>query len=318
MITIELFGNQMVDNMILSNAPLTGNEVTTLKDKTQYSNLQWSDFANALILCNYQGNDFSSSLPIDGNILGFDVKKQTYYDNSYIDVGSFDLDSLVQGESEGTYTIVDHCVQNNTMYKYTIFVQTEDTLGASTTATASSYSDYWTLSPLAKVKGKKNTYSILTDENDNLIIWNFGVNCQESQYTQNLDRTVYQTFSAKPLVSIGQSNYLTGQLTCFLGQVLCNAEYYEPTVLLKKFRNMVVSNDLFLLKNPKGETKIITITGSPTFTYNNEWANLYSAKLDNDFNDITNRPTELSFSYTEIEDPEKYSIVSIGQDYGIL
>ena len=318
MITIDLFGNQMVDNMVLSTTPLTTAEISTLKDRDEFSNLQWEDFSNALIICNYIGNDYSSSLPITGNIIGFDVKKKTGYDKVYTDVGSFSLDDLSEGGTEGTYTITDHCVQNNTDYEYTIFVKTDNSLGASTTAQSFTYSNYWTLSPIAKVKGKQNTYRILTDEDDKVIIWNFGVNCQESAYTQNLDRTTYQTFNAKPLVSIGQSNYLTGQLTCLLGQVTCNGEYYEPTILLKKFRNMVASNDLFLLKNPKGDTRIVTITGSPTFTYNNDWANLYTTKLPNNFDEITNRPTELNFSFTEIEDPEKYSIVSIGQDYGIL
>ena len=317
---IRLYGNQMVDNIVLSNTPFTSGEKAILKDKTKFSSLQWEDFPNAMIICNYINNDYSSSLPITGNIIGFDIKKKTYYDKTYIDVGSFTLDELAEGESEGTYNITDHNVQNNYDYTYDIFVLTDEKLGIVTTATATTYSNAWTLSPIAKVKGTKTQYKILTDENNNLIIWNFGVNCQESSMTQNLDRTVYQNLAAKPLVSIGLSNYLTGGLTCLLGEVTCNGEYYEPTILLKKFRDMIASNDLFLFKNPKGDTRIVTISDNPSYTYNNDWANLYKTSLDteNNISDITNRPTELSFQYTEIDDPEKYSIVSIGTEYGIL
>lgn len=303
---IILYDNQFVDSLIFSSSALTETEQSSFNSN---DTLSWSDFANAKILCNFDNSLTSSYFSgITGEITSYEISKIKNNDSFYTKVATLQESELkTDPDDEDYYYITDYNTNNNNQYSYYISPMTNTAVQTTLTGKIITDWDVFTLTPI--IKNSDNSFSVVQDENGNPVIWSFLLNCSENELTLNQDKTIFSTFAEKPKISIGELNYITSSFSCLLGQTLYNGQYYESNVLLEKWNDMLKNQSLFLFKNPKGDTMIVSIDAGSSRQYMNEVANYYINNI-NDVNEITNRPTTISFSYTEIQDTANVQIHS--------
>lgn len=305
---IILYAEQNLEALIINNAPFSVEEETKFNGVEA---LSWENFPKASIICNFNNSLTSSNLEqIQNEIVGYEILKQKNDENFYKLVANIDLGEL-QSSSEGSdfYFIEDYNISNNTQYTYYISALSENTIEVTSKNKIVTDWDVYTLSPI--ISYGNNIYEIIKDETGKPIIWTFGLNFQEGEITLNQDKTVFTTFAPMPKISVGDLNYTTGSFSCLLGSILCNGEYYESNIILTKWEDMLKNNSLFLFKNPKGEVRVISIDANPTRSYMNEAAN-YNINYNTATQEITTRPTTISFTYTEVLESKDIRIFSIG------
>jgi len=127
------------------------------------------------------------------------------------------------------------------------------------------------------------------------IIWLFDCNLTSTQITQNLDTTTFRTFTQRPKLSKGKSNYQTMGINALLGSVSYVSNKYEEDMdLLEKWQEFVGECDLCIWKDRKGAIKIGTIYDNPSAQYIDE---------------ISDQPTQISFTFVETKDISDFSVL---------
>lgn len=298
---IILHSGQKVECLILSSAAFNENEKQNFITKPS---LDWAEYPQGKILCNFENNLVSSLLPINQAITAYEISKRENNDNFFTKVATLtEEDISVEGEY---FKLKDYNVRNNSNYLYRISPLTANTVQTTLENSIITKWDSYTLSPIIKT-AETDRYEIVKDEYDIPIIWNFQLNCSESDITLNQDKTMFTTFAKKPKVAIGALNYCTGSFSCLLGNTLYNDCYYEPTVILDKWNKMIETNHLYLFKNVKGDSMVIYIESGAKRKYMNEALNYYISTFDG-VPAITDRPTTIDFSYVEIMDSKNIQI----------
>lgn len=298
---IILHDNQIVDCLLLSSSAFNEEETQAFKAKDI---LEWGDYSQGKILCNFEDNLTSSLLPINQEVTAYEISKRENNNNFFTKVVTL-TDQEIQTEGE-YFKLKDYNVRNNSHYTYRISPLTQNTVQTTLENSIITKWDTYTLSPIVQDKDK-NIYTIVKDEYDVPIIWSFQLNCSEGDIALNQDKTMFTSFAKKPKVSIGELNYHTGNFSCLLGNTFYNDCYYEPIIMLDKWNKMLENNHLYLFKNIKGDTMIIYIESGTTRKYMNEAANYYIAAFDGVPN-VTDRPTTIDFSYVEIMDGSNIQI----------
>lgn len=126
--------------------------------------------------------------------------------------------------------------------------------------------------------------------------WKLYVEPEESEITQNLNRYVHKGFNSKPKITINDNNYISGSLTCKLSQVECPEMSFQDTIyMVEAWRKFISENSLYLLKNPKGEMWIVSVSDNPTTSYDYSYSTI---------------PTTISFTYTECRDINEIAIIN--------
>lgn len=302
---IILYNNQTVDSFIYSSTFLTESETDNFENN---ENLSWKDYSNAKIICNFSGNLTSTYYEgkITQQIIGYEIFKKRPQEKYLTKVGNFNLEDL--GEEGENYYIIDYNVKNNNEYFYFISPVAENNVQFTFSNKVLTNWDVFSLVPIYQID--ENRYGIVKDEFGQPINWIFQLNCVEDEIVLNQDKTVFTNFSNKPKISIGDLNYYTGNFSCLLGNTLYNDTYYEPNTLLEKWDKMIKENHIYLFKNPKGDSMIISLENNSSKKYMNEVANYYIDSYNNN-QFVTNRPTTISFSYTEVLDSDKIQICGV-------
>lgn len=304
---IVLYNNQTVDCLIYSTTSFTSEEINTFNNST---NLDWDDFKSPKIICNFTNNLASSYLEgTTDKITGYEISKKRPQENFTRSLGMFSTSSLhTDAEDSNFYSLVDYNVKNNTEYTYFISPLTENYVQPTLSNKVVTDWDIFTLTPIYKIID--NQYGVVRDEFEQPMNWIFQLNCDEGDITLNQDKTTFTTFASKPKIAIGDLNYYSGSLSCLLGNTLYNDEYYEPNILLEKWDKMVKQNYLYLFKNAKGDSYIVSLEDGTKKKYMNEIAN-YHRHSYNMETAITNRPTTISFNYIEVLDADNIQILNI-------
>lgn len=297
---IILYDNQVVDCFIYSSASFAEEEKESFK---QSSNLIWDNFSNAEIICNYTNSLASSYLnDITDKITSYQILRKRPEENFAKSLGIFSSQELEKTKSNKQfYSLIDYNIKNNNEYVYFISLLTEQYIQTTLKSKVLVDWDIFSLVPIYQIKD--NTYGVIKDEFGQAINWIFQLNCSEGDITLNQDKTSFTTFASKPKISVGDLSYYSGNFSCLLGNTLYNDQYYEPNILLEKWNKMVKENYIYLFKNTKGDSMIISLEDGTKKTYMNEVANYYRGKY-NMQTAITNRPTTIEFSYIEIMDAE--------------
>lgn len=300
---IILYENQKVDSLVYASSAFTPEEQNNFKNN---SKLDWDDFTNPKIICNFEQNLNSSLLEkISDKITNYEISKKTPEEKFARSLGIFSLSELqTDEEQDNFYCIVDYNVKNNIEYSYFISPLTEDYIQTTLVSKVLTNWEVFSLTPIFHQEGDPdNKYRVLKDEFGEAINWIFHLNCSEGDITLKQDKTMFTTFASKPKISMGDLNYYTGSLSCLLGNVLYNDTYYEPNILLEKWNKMIKENHIYLFKNPKGDCLIVSLEEGTKRKYMNEVLNYYKNNYNGEIA-ITNRPTEIEFSYVEIMDSE--------------
>ena len=308
---ILLYGYQEIECLLYSSSPLTSAQADEFNNPKNLSkDLEWENYPKAKIICNLNDNLVSSIIEdiTTDNITGYEISKKTTGENFFTKVANISTQELENSElpiEEGYYKLIDYNVKNNNQYQYQVIPLTEDYAQAQLTETIIAKWDIFTLTPIQQITGTR--YAIVRDENNEPIIWSFQMNCSEGDISLNRDITTFNTFTSKPKVSIGETHYHKGQLSCLLGNMLYNDTYYESGYMLDKWNQTIQNNHLFLFKNAKGDAMIVALEDGIQRKYMNEAMNYYINALD-DGEVITTRPTTITFSYIEVLDAKDIQI----------
>lgn len=126
--------------------------------------------------------------------------------------------------------------------------------------------------------------------------WKLFINAEEGDIIQNINRHVHVGYYDKPKVTVNDNNYISGTLSCDITQISpVDSKLTDSIYKVQEWRKFITENELFLLKNPKGDVWVVSITDNPTTKYN------YQNKL---------KQTTVSFSFTECKDIKDIAIVN--------
>lgn len=215
------------------------------------------------------------------------------------------------------YLITDYGVKNNTEYEYFLESIFSNPMGEYLTLqddamqTNKKILTQWDSFMLYPLKKENNSYALF-EEGGGVSLWSFGLNFKEGEISLNQDKTIFTSYIEKPIVTKGELNYASGSLSCLLGEVNYNSTYFEPALLLQKWEDFIKYNSIALYKNIKGDIFIVYIDNNYNRSHMNEVANYY---IDNfrGFEEITQRPTTISFNFTEIDEINPENFVKIGE-----
>lgn len=187
----------------------------------------------------------------------------------------------------------DFLVANNNDYRYILILQT--TINSDTDSEPIyKYYKYvtdwfnfscngWVIIGLNKLEKKicsKDVYSIGD-------CWKFYVEVDSGEITQNINTSIYDSYSTYPKVAKIGNNYISGTLSAMLGQIDCNNDDFEDDIYkVNAWKNFINKYQTYILKSDKGDIWQVSISSNPTINYD-ENLNLY---------------TTISFSYVQVGD----------------
>ena len=202
-----------------------------------------------------------------------------YYSIYKIDLANANEMEFLTKITNGKMSFSDYNVVNGKQYKYIIFAETDSGVAnAKETTTVQTVWDTWSLIGL---KNTDNPNVFMADEEN---IWLLNLSLESAEQNQNMAKVEYKNLTPYPKISQGTSNYISGSITCLLGQIDNNGRYSEPAEKLDAWRNFINSSDLKLLKDIKGHSYLVQ-----TMSSNNKL-------IDQSIEQIN----RISFSYVEV------------------
>lgn len=185
-------------------------------------------------------------------------------------------------------SLIDYMVQNQKEYQYVVFPETASYLGAPMES-AFVTTDWWNWSITDLIATETTNLYKADTENT----WLFELDIASSDITHNFDAQLIETMAQFPKVSIGEQNYISSGLNCYLGNV-SNAQYINDTPdKQQQFRDFVKNGRLKLLKDRKGNAYIISIISS-SFQNNDS---------------LQEQPTKISISWVQLDKIDNYSVI---------
>ncbi len=136
--------------------------------------------------------------------------------------------------------------------------------------------------------------------------WKLYANVEEGDKTQILNHNLQTNYAAKPRIVMNDNNYITGSITCCLANIECvdgDVEFKDDIYMVESWRKFISESELYLLKNPKGDVWIVSITDNPTTNY--DYSNEYM-------------PTTISFNFTECRNLDDIIISNSGVSIDVL
>lgn len=170
--------------------------------------------------------------------------------------------SFVAKLNEGELSLFDYNILGNTSYKYYIFKESDSSISeAIATNQITTCWDDWSLVDVISDNKNENLYYANSKR-----LWRFNLNLQSADTTQTMNTTVYNNLTQFPKISMGKLNYASGSITCLLGSLRKDGDnqygYYEPISLLKEWNEFCTNGNLKLLKDRKGNSMLVAITGT--------------------------------------------------------
>lgn len=196
---------------------------------------------------------------------------------------------------DGYLSVTDYKVANNRKYQYYIFKETATAMSQAVLSNDVVIDWYdWSIIDVTPSLTDKNLYYANPSS-----MWKLTLNLSSDSTTQNMSTTVYQTLAQFPKVSTSNSNYSSGGLSCLLGSVekvgANTADYNEPFNKIKEWNKFCSNGNLKLLKDRRGNIRLVMITDT-------------SSEIDDI---VTQQPTTISFSWVEVEDMDKISVIGV-------
>lgn len=236
-------------------------------------------------------------------------------------------------DMHGNYSMIDYGVKANAFYHYLIAYRQgvgnykiyennfTDEDGIQTPAYVNTKWDFWTICDIQETE-EENLYEKAGS------VWKLSYNLENGDLIQNLNTTSWETLGRFPKFSYGKKDYISGSISCFLGEI---SEYIDGEVVsyegdsqkndyvkskradgynerinkkskyareVEKYdawKKFVYNGNLKLLKDYKGNAWIVQIASSPTASINMQ-SNLMQ--------------TIVSFEWQEALDIDKIRVVS--------
>lgn len=274
--SIKLFGNQKVDYLIQTNQVLSEEEIQETLDPLFKPD--FGIFPDKLnIMAPYTDDIVSSFIKgLTEPLIGWQIYKSKKGENFLTKIAEVGKDII---------SLTDYMVANQTEYTYYVIPITEGQIGINLKSSPVKTNWWnWSVMSISNVSG--NIYA--PDE-----IWIFKNNLSSGQIQQTLDKTTYQNFTKYPKVSSGESNYITGSISCLLGDVDCKSnKYIEPAEKFDAWRNFCVNGKNVILKDAKGHIYRVEIVSNSS-QYMDEAYEL---------------PSTISFSFVECDSTDDITV----------
>lgn len=143
----------------------------------------------------------------------------------------------------------------------------------------------------------------LTDNGDNDCTvsgeWCFSLAAEEGSTSHAFGLDAKEALAPMPKIERGETDYLSGSLSCELGYISCDGIWYDDAETLQRWRKFCAEHDKFLYKDLKGNVYIVAIS-------QNSWQN--ETAIVHNMDGTAAYPTKISFSWTEIAHTDDYSI----------
>lgn len=195
---------------------------------------------------------------------------------------------------EGALSVVDYGVVNNTNYRYYIF-QEDDSAVSEAVISNNVQTCWWDWSLVDLIPSDEDNLYYVDDSN----IWKFDLNLSSASTTNTMSATVYDSLAQYPKVSVGNTNYSTGGITCLLGSISRDGSsaltYQEPAVLMDLWKAFCSNGRMKLLKDRKGNAYLVAITSN-------------SSQIDDV---LSEQPNTITFNWVQVGDISNTSVVGI-------
>lgn len=273
---ITIYPNQTVDYLIQITDVADSNDLAIVNDKNFMPT--WNSFLNRTnIMAPYTNNLISSFITgLTENLLGWGVYRQKIGETALKKIGEIDKSAIY---------IDDYGVPNQASYRYFVFPLTENQIGINL-ASPNITTNWWNWSLTSIEKIGDNIYKPKET-------WIFDTNLESGSTNQNLDIVYHSNFTKYPKVAMGEMDYISGSLSCYLSNVDNDeGEYIESVDKLRAWRKFCADNTPKILKDRKGNIHLVSISDTT------------SSFLDESEKQVTT----ISFNYTEIDDINNISI----------
>lgn len=214
-------------------------------------------------------------------------------------------------ESSSSFKLMDFNVTNNRWYRYIIYPANKQSPLSRVLADITTHWYGWSITELHPISDGKFKAS-LED------VWVFDANVKTGEQTQNIARSEQQTLGQFPRYAQGETNYMSGNVSCLLGEMLPMSyitEYgqirrkggyvetphtesaissNERVAMLRQWKELVYSGNPKLLKDRKGESYLVTLTASSNQVQDN----------------IGIQPDRISFTWTQIGEVSNLQIIN--------
>lgn len=88
--------------------------------------------------------------------------------------------------------------------------------------------------------------------------WRLFVEPEMDDVVQNMSPTVHETIHALPKVTSSEANYISGGITCGLGQIECSDKtFIDDIYKVEAWRKFITQKCVYLLKSPKGDVWVV-------------------------------------------------------------
>ena len=278
--TLKINGNCDVNYVWSKRADLNSEDINTIANNGIYSPL-WD---NQTVMLATFSNTLNAS-NISGTIYGYLIHRQKSNENIRYKVA--EVDSTITN-------IKDFNIGNKASYQYfitPIYINNGQKSLGDPILTDSIQTDFnsWSVISLSPTSDE-NIYTV--DVND---IWNFYIDTKSGSFANKDDKIITKGLGQFPKMYIGKTNYLTGSLSCLIGNVNCEAKYYDDDIeKLESWRDFCNNGKLKLLRDPKGHIIPCEITD---ISYEN----------DDKYEEL---PTTISFNFTQLADNKNISAYS--------
>ena len=278
---IEIFGGCNINYLWSKDNVLTEREINTLAEQG-ISSPKWD--LNTIVLAIFDNSTQASNLN-NGNIISYRISKKNIKENILRTVA--EVDSF-------NSKIIDFNVGNNETYKYYV-------------------------SPIAEIDGKQNFLQVIESqevtpdwcswsviglkniddciyEADNDNIWTFHLDLEPGEYTPTFSKTFTEGMGRYPKGFSGNTNYIKGQLSCYIGNVNNISEYIDDDVLrVERWVDFCNNDQLKLIRDTKGNVYIGDIETTP-----------YQIS---DY--INGTPTKITFSFIQLDNSKDSMIFKV-------
>lgn len=237
----------------------------------------WDDYTNAEIFAPFTSTLVSSYVAgLTSPLTGYVIYRKKLGETKLTKVA--EVDTTVS-------SVIDYNVGNKGSYIYIVYPATVSELGISMTSDSLT-TCWWDWSVTELNQLSEGIYSVGD-------VWLFDGNLQSGDVSQNLDQTIYKTYSQFPKSSVGGSNFKTLGFSCLLNKVSKTSSVYTDTISMKNdWDALVAKGNPVLLKDPKG--------------------NVYYGQLQNPTSRVTDvvgtQPITIDISFTELANPEDFQI----------
>ena len=210
---------------------------------------------NTILLLTFDGDTGIKGTGLLGNLEGYTY---TVYRE---DLTKGTTMNYVATITNGNLTVTDYNIVNNHQYQYLVFVETEDYIcNPQETDIINTCWGQWELIGLKNTENS-NEYRVDTDN-----IWQLNLDLESAEQIQNIEKIEYKNLTRFPKISQGEINYVSGTISCLLGQLNNEGHYIESAEILEQWRDFIDNAELKLLKDRKGHSYIVQTMSSSNTT----------------------------------------------------